>query len=79
MNEQLRALVSDRLSGAVNCPAKDDIIEEITADLAAKYTDLTDCGMAPEDALAKVIGIICSVQFIMEANIFDAPAFKMFF
>ena len=72
MNEQLRALVTDRLSGAVNCPAKDDIIEEITADLAAKYTDLTDCGMAPEDALAKVqegIGDLSEVvSFINEAN-----------
>ena len=40
MHEQLRELVKDRLSGAVNCPAKDDIMEEITADLTAKYNDL---------------------------------------
>ena len=32
MNEQLRELVQNRLSGAVNCPAKEEIVEEITAD-----------------------------------------------
>ena len=42
MHEQLRELVKARLSGAVNCPAKDDIMEEITADLTAKYNDLQD-------------------------------------
>ena len=72
MNEHLRALVTDRLSGAVNCPAKEDIIEEITADLAAKYADLLDCGMEPEAALAKVqegIGDLSEVvTFINEAN-----------
>ena len=72
MNEQLRALVTERLSDAVECPAKEDIIEEITADLAAKYTDLLDCGMEPQAALAKVqegIGDLGEVvSFINEAN-----------
>jgi len=72
MNEQLRALVTERLSDAVECPAKEDIIEEITADLAAKYTDLLDCGMEPQAALAKVqegIGDLSEVvAFINEAN-----------
>ena len=72
MNEQLRELVKSRLSGAVNCPAKDDIIEEITADLTAKYTDLLDCGMEADAAFAKVqegIGDLDEVvAFINEAN-----------
>lgn len=72
MNEQLRELVKDRLNGAVNCPAKDDIVEEITADLTEKYNDLLDCGMAPEEAFAKVesgIGDLSEVvTFINEAN-----------
>ena len=72
MNEQLRELVKSRLSDAVNCPAKDDIVEEITADLTAKYTDLLDCGLAPEEAFAKVesgIGDLSEVvSFINEAN-----------
>ena len=54
MHEQLRELVKTRLSGAVNCPAKDDIIEEITADLTAKYNDLLEQGMDPETAFDKV-------------------------
>lgn len=72
MNEQLRELVKDRLSGAVNCPAKDDIVEEITADLTAKYNDLLDCGMAPEEAFSRVeagIGDLSEVEtFINEGN-----------
>ena len=72
MNEQLRELVQNRLSGAVNCPAKEEIVEEITADLTAKYNDLLDCGMEPEAALAKVqegIGDLSEVvAFINEAN-----------
>lgn len=80
MNEQLRALVSDRLSAAVNCPAKEEIIEEITADLAAKYTDLLEGGMAPDAALAKVqegIGDLSEVvAFINEANLRSAEARK---
>ena len=72
MNEQLRELVYNRLSAAVNCPAKEDIVEEITADLAAKYSDFLDSGMAPEEAFAKVqegIGDLSEVvAFINEAN-----------
>lgn len=72
MNEQLRELVQNRLNGAVNCPAKEEIVEEITADLTAKYNDLLDCGMEPEAALAKVqegIGDLSEVvAFINEAN-----------
>ena len=72
MNEQLRELVQNRLSAAVNCPAKEDIVEEITADLTAKYNDLLDCGMASEEAFAKVqegIGDLSEVvAFINEAN-----------
>ena len=72
MNEQLRTLVQNRLSGAVNCPAKEDIVEEITADLTAKYDELLEGGMAPEEAFAKVqegIGDLGEVvSFINEAN-----------
>ncbi len=72
MHEQLRELVKDRLSGAVNCPAKDDIMEEITADLTAKYNDLLAEGMEPEAAFQKVqegIGDLGEiVSFINEAN-----------
>ncbi len=72
MHEQLRELVKDRLSGAVNCPAKDDIMEEITADLTAKYNDLLAEGKSPEEAFAKVqegIGDLGEiVSFINEAN-----------
>ena len=72
MNEQLRELVQNRLSGAVNCPAKEDIVEEITADLTAKYDELLEGGMAPEEAFAKVqegIGDLGEVvSFINEAN-----------
>ena len=72
MNEQLRELVKKRLAAAVNCPAKDDIVEEITADLNAKYDDLLACGMTPEEAFAKVqegIGDLREVvAFINEAN-----------
>lgn len=72
MNEQLRELVKERLSSAVNCPAKEEIIEEITADLNAKYTDLLNDGMAPDEAFARVqagIGDLSEVvAFINEAN-----------
>ena len=72
MHEQLRELVKDRLSGAVNCPAKDDIMEEITADLTAKYNDLLAGGAEPEAAFAQVqegIGDLGEVvSFINEAN-----------
>ena len=54
MNEQLRELVKERLSGAVNCPAKDDVIEEITADLTAKYNDLLAQGLESEAAFEQV-------------------------
>ena len=47
MNEQLRTLVQNRLSGAVNCPAKEDIVEEITADLTAKYDELLEAEYNP--------------------------------
>jgi len=72
MHEQLRELVKERLSGAVNCPAKDDIMEEITADLTAKYNDLLEQGMEPQAAFDKVqegIGDLGEVvSFINEAN-----------
>ncbi|MBR5537646.1 MAG: DUF4097 family beta strand repeat protein [Clostridia bacterium] len=72
MNEQLRELVKNRLAAAVNCPAKEDIVEEITADLTAKYDDLLDSGMTPEEAFAKVQEGIGDLQevvaFINEAN-----------
>ncbi len=72
MHEQLRELVETRLSGAVNCPAKDDIMEEITADLTAKYNDLLAEGKTPEEAFATVqqgIGDLGEVvSFINEAN-----------
>lgn len=72
MNEQLRELVKERLSGAVNCPAKDDVIEEITADLTEKYNELVCSGMESEEALARVqegIGDLGEVvSFINEAN-----------
>ncbi len=72
MHEQLRELVKDRLSGAVNCPAKDDVIEEITADLTAKYNDLLESGHTPDEAFANVqkgIGDLGEVvSFINEAN-----------
>ena len=72
MNEQLRELVKERLSGAVNCPAKDDVIEEITADLTAKYNDLLAQGLESEAAFEQVqagIGDLGEVvSFINEAN-----------
>ncbi len=72
MHDKLRELITDRLSGAVNCPAKDDVIEEITADLTAKYNDLLTEGLTQEDAFAKVqegIGDLGEVvSFINEAN-----------
>lgn len=72
MNEQLRELVRARLADAVNCPAKDEIVEEITADLAAKYADLLDSGLSAEEAFSKVesgIGDLGEViSFINEAN-----------
>lgn len=72
MNEQLRELVKERLSGTVNCPAKDDVIEEITADLTEKYNELVCSGMESEEALARVqegIGDLGEVvSFINEAN-----------
>ena len=69
MNEQLRELVKSRLSDAVNCPAKDDIVEEITADLTAKYTDLLDCGLAPEEAFAKVESGIGDLQAFLDKSL----------
>ena len=48
MNELLRELVRQRLSAAKDCPAKADIVEEITADLTEKYNELTAGGMEPE-------------------------------
>lgn len=72
MNEQLRELVKERLSGAVNCPAKDDVVEEITADLTEKYNDLLSGGMEPEAAMEQMkssIGDLSEVaDFINEAN-----------
>lgn len=72
MNEQLRELVSARLADAVDCPAKEEIVEEITADLAAKYADLLDSGLSPEEAFSKVASGIGDlgevVSFINEAN-----------
>ena len=72
MNELLRDLVADRLSAAVDCPAKDDIIEEITADLAEQYQELLDSGLEPEEAMEQVAERIGSldeiVSFINEAN-----------
>lgn len=72
MNVQLRELVRSRLTDAINCPAKDEIVEEITADLAAKYAELLDCGLSPEEAFSKVesgIGDLSEVvSFINEAN-----------
>ncbi len=72
MNEQLRELVKERLSNAVNCPAKDDVIEEITADLTEKYNDLVTGGMEPEAAMAQMqdsMGDLSEVvDFINEAN-----------
>ena len=39
MNELFRELVRQRLSAAKDCPAKADIVEEITADLTEKYNE----------------------------------------
>ena len=54
MNEQLRELVRERLSAAADCPAKEDIIEEITADLTEKYNELVSGGAQPEEAMEQV-------------------------
>lgn len=54
MNEQLRELIEQRLSAAKNCPAKEDVIEEITADLTERYDELVSQGVEPEEALKQV-------------------------
>ena len=72
MNELFRELVRQRLSAAKDCPAKADIVEEITADLTEKYNELTAGGMEPEAARAQVeagIGDLSEiVSFINEAD-----------
>lgn len=72
MNELFRELVRQRLSAAKDCPAKADIVEEITADLTEKYNELTAGGMEPEAARAQVeagIGDLSEiVAFINEAD-----------
>lgn len=54
MNEQLRQLIEQRLSAAQNCPAKDDVIEEITSDLTERYNELVSQGVEPEEAMNQV-------------------------
>lgn len=54
MYEQFRDLIAQRLSGAQNCPAKDDVIEEITSDLMEKYNDLIAVGVESDEAARRV-------------------------
>lgn len=54
MNEQLRELIEQRLARAKDCPAKEDVIEEITADLTEKYNELVEAGVQPEEAMKQV-------------------------
>ena len=72
MNETIRAFVAERLAKAVDCPAKDDIIEEITADLTEQFSELRSGGMSEEQALEQVFGAIGDlsevVDFINEAD-----------
>lgn len=72
MNDLFLELVQQRLKDAIDCPAKTDVIEEITADLTEKYNELLSGGMEPEDARAQVeagIGDLSEiVAFINEAN-----------
>lgn len=54
MNEKIYALVSEKLHGAVDCPAKNDIIDELVADLTDKYNDLISQDKTEEQAFAEV-------------------------
>lgn len=54
MYEQLREMIAQRLSGAQDCPAKEDVIEEITSDLMEKYNELTAAGVESEEAMRRV-------------------------
>ena len=55
MDEKIRSLVTEGLSGAKECPAKNDIIEELTANLTEKYNDLVSSGMEPDAAYDAVV------------------------
>ena len=72
MNEKIYALVAEKLRGAVDCPAKSDIIEELTADLAEKYNDLLAQGKTEDEALSALrdgMGDMAEViAFINEGN-----------
>jgi len=54
MNEKIHALVLEKLRGAADCPAKNDIAEELTADLTEKYNDLLAQGKGEDEAFAEV-------------------------
>jgi len=72
MNDKIYQLVLEKLSGAVDCPAKNDIAEELTADLTDKYNDLIAQGKTEEQALNELrdgMGDMAEVvTFINEGN-----------
>lgn len=50
MKERIAASVAQRLSGAAEGQAKDEIVEELSGNLYAKYEDLVKAGADPEEA-----------------------------
>lgn len=72
MNEKIYELVSEKLRNAADCPAKNDIAEELTADLTDKYNELLAQGKSEEEAFSEIresMGDLKEVvTFINEGN-----------
>ena len=71
MKERIRSLILEGLSGAKECPAKNDFVEELTENLLEKYEDLVSGGMEPEEAFRTVsagIGDLDEVADFINSN-----------
>lgn len=62
MKERIRAAVSAQLSAAADSERKEEIIEELSANLSAKYEDLVAAGTDPEEAFGAAMDTLGDVD-----------------
>ncbi len=73
MREQIKMQLQKLLTKAVDCPTKDDVIEELCDNLCEKYSDMTERGMEHEQAMEILLDSVGDIDEIITYINASAP------